>query len=147
VPIQAVGEPAAPAGPGQIAVTVGGEQQAGGIFTVPLTISNVSDVSTVSVTITYDPSILQAASVSQGTFMAQGGVTPTFAPKIDAAAGRIDIAVTRTGSGASGQGLLAGIQFMAISPGTAQLAVTGIVTSTTGQPVNVQTVPAAVIVK
>jgi general secretion pathway protein D len=148
VPIQPVGqEPAAPAGTGQIAVTVGGEQQVGGLFTVPVTISNVSDVGAASLTVTYDPSVLQAVSVSGGTFMAQGGATPTFVPEIDAAAGRVNLAFTRAEAGASGQGLLAGIQFKAISPGTAQLAISGVVTGVGGQAIAVRPVPAAVIVR
>jgi hypothetical protein len=148
VPIQAVGGDAPPAaGPARIQVTVGGEQQTGGMFTVPVTIAGVTDASTISITITYDPTVVQAASVSPGTFMAQAGGTPGFVPKIDAAGGRVDLALTRTGTGVSGQGLLAGIQFMAVSPGTAQIAITAVMTDSSGQPIAVQTVPAAVVVR
>ena len=148
VPIVPAGEtPAPPAGAGRLAVTVGAEQPVGGTFTVPVTLANVTDVGSVSLTITYDPSLVQAVSVSQGTFMAQGGTSPVFVPKIDAASGRVDLAITRTAAGASGEGLLAGIQFKAVSPGMGQIAISGVVTGVGGQAITIQPVPASVIVK
>ena len=51
--------------------------------------------------------------------MRQGGVTASFTPRIDAATGRVDIAITRAGdqTGASGAGLLAALIFDAVAPG------------------------------
>ena len=77
----------------------------------------MSDLGAVTLTITYDPKVVKATSVSPGTFMQQGGVTPVFVPKIDEATGRIDIAVSRGGTapGATGTGLLAGLVFQAVA--------------------------------
>ena len=60
--------------------------------------------------------------------MRQGGNTPTFAPKIDAVLGRIDIAISRPNdeSGASGTGLLAGVLFQAVAPGNSQVNATAV---------------------
>jgi hypothetical protein len=102
-----------------------------------------------AVTITYDPKVLRATSVTQGTFMAQGGVSPTFTPKIDQEAGRIDIALARPGdeTGVSGDGLLAGIVFEAISAGSSQISVAGVATAPNGQAVPLRMVPASVTVR
>ena len=153
VPIQPVGEtgaPATPTGPAQLSATVGGEQQANGPpFTVPLTMSNVKDVNTVSVTVTYNPAVVQATSVSQGSFLAQGGVQPAFVPKIDAQSGRVEIAIARPSGGATtaGSALLASIQFRPMAAGTSPITVTAVVNGADGKPVTVQTVPATVVVK
>ena len=49
------------------------------------------------VTVSYNPAILRVRTVQDGTFMRQGGVTASFTPRIDAANGRVDIAIARTG--------------------------------------------------
>ena len=66
--------------------------------------------------------------------MQQGGVTPTFTPKIDAALGRIDIAIARPNDepGASGTGLLAGIVFQAVAPGSSQVTATAVTLNANG---------------
>jgi hypothetical protein len=110
--------------------------------------TNAQDVNTVSITLTFDPNVIQVAGVSPGTFMQQGGVSPTFVPRMDPQTGRVDIAIARPGgSGATGSGLLAGIQFKGVKPGTAQISVTAVAATAAGQPVRIQTVPATVVVK
>ena len=124
-------------------------QVGGPVYTVPVTITGVQQVGTVTLTLTYNPAVLRAEAVTQGTFMQQGGVTTTFAPKIDAAAGRIDIPISRPASanGASGTGLLVGIAFQAVGAGSSTVAVSGVVLTADGKPVPVQMVPANVTVK
>ncbi len=153
VALQPVVTPAPPPQtPAQLLVSApAAEFQMGGApYSVPVNVSNVSQLGAITLTITYDPAVLKAESVVQGTFMQQGGVTPTFAPKIDAAAGRIDIVVTRGGDqpGAGGAGLIAGIVFKAIGAGTSKISVVGVATTPAGQPIPLQTgSPASVIVK
>jgi len=103
----------------------------------------------VSLTVTYDPAVLRAVNVSQGAHMQQGGVTTSFVPKIDAAAGRVEIAIARPFErpGASGTGVIAGISFEAVKAGTSAIGITGVLTTTTGQKVDVQMVAASVTVK
>lgn len=142
-------DPAPAAGATQVIVTVGGEQQAGGPpFTVPLSISNATEMNAITVSLTFDPKVLQIVGVSPGVFMQQGGVSPTFVPRMDNQAGRLDIAIARpTSTGASGSGTLAGVQFRAIAGGSVQISVSAVATTAAGQPVRVQSVPAAVIVR
>jgi general secretion pathway protein D len=123
----------------------------GGPYPAPITISDVSLLSTVTITVTYDPTMLRATTVTQGTFMSQGGVSPTFAPKIDEASGRIDIAISRgadkPGATIVGTQLLAAVVFQALKPGTADINITGVATDAAGQPIQLQSVPAKVTVK
>jgi general secretion pathway protein D len=150
VPIQPVGAQPEPAGIAQIALTAPAELQAGGPpYNVPIGVTGVSRLGTVALTVTYDPKVLRAVSVTQGSFMAQGGVTPAFTPKIDEAAGRIDIVITRPGdqTGASGEGLLAGIVFEALAAGSTQIGLSGVATDVAGQALPARLVPASVVVR
>jgi hypothetical protein len=77
-------------------------------------------------------------------------VTPTFSPKIDAAAGRVDIVVTRgvDQPGATGTGPLAGIVFKGVASGTSKITVVGVAMTPSGQAIPVQAgPPASVVVK
>jgi len=156
VPVQAVPNPAEapkpPAGAGQLLVSTPGSELAlsGGPYAVPVQIANVSQVGAVAITLTYNPAVLRATVVNQGTFMQQGGTTTTFVPKIDAAAGRVDIAISRTGASganATAASLLAAVMFQPVAAGTSQITLTGAVTSVGGQPIAVQTASASVVVK
>jgi type II secretory pathway component GspD/PulD (secretin) len=153
VPIQPVENVPAPSAlpPAQVILTTPGTefQVGGGPYSVPLRITNVSQLGTITMTVTYDPKLLRATQVNQGSFMQGGGVTPTFAPKIDAAAGRIDIVISRGAdrTGATGTGLLAAVVFDAIAPGQTKLAVTATALTATGQSIQVQTQGSAVTIK
>jgi len=87
--------------------------------------------------------------VQEGTFMRQGGVTASFTPRIDAAAGRVDIVVTRIGdqTGASGAGLLASLLFDAVGAGGSLIQMSGVATTPEGTPVPVQFSPVTVTVR
>src|SRR5690606_11444499 len=87
---QATASPAPPPGPtARITVTTPGPtfQVGGGPYTVPISVVGAQRLSTISLTITYDPAILRVRSVQEGTFLQQGGVTPTFTHHIDPVAG------------------------------------------------------------
>jgi type II secretory pathway component GspD/PulD (secretin) len=121
----------------------------GGPYTVPVSITNVSRASSVTVTITFNPSVLRVRSVQEGSFMRSGGVSAPFTQQVDNAAGRIDIAVTRTGdtTGASGAGLIAAILFDAAAAGGANLTATATVAQPDGSQVPVTVPPVAVTVR
>jgi Flp pilus assembly secretin CpaC len=121
----------------------------GGPAIVPLSITGADQISTLTLTITYDPNLLRVGGVTQGTFMSQGGANPTFSPKLDVAAGRVDMVFSRPPSagGASGGGLLAAITFQAIAPGVANVTVTGVATSASGAAVPIRGTPATIVVK
>lgn len=149
--VPAVADPAATATPAQVIVTVPGTvfQIAGGPYTVPVSINNASRVSVVSLSITFNPNVLRVRTVQDGTFMRQGGVGASFTPRIDAATGRVDIAITRTGdqAGASGSGLLAALLFDAVGSGGSMIQVSGVANTPEGAPVPIQFSPVTVTVR
>jgi len=142
---------AATATPSQVILTVPGTtfQVAGGPYTVPVSINNASRVSVMTLTITFNPNVLRVRNVQDGTFMRQGGVGTTFTPQIDAAGGRVDIAIIRTGDqvGASGAGLLAALLFDAVGPGSAIVTASGVASTPEGAAVPLQFSPVTVTVR
>jgi general secretion pathway protein D len=124
-------------------------QMGGQPYNVPVTVSNAAALSSLTLTVTYNPAVLRATVVNEGSLMRADGATTSFVPKIDAATGRIDVVVTRPGDkvGASGNGLLASIVFEAIGAGTSQISLSGLGLSATGQAVQLQFVPATVTVR
>ena len=104
--------------------------------------------STVSLTLTYDPTKLRVRSVQQGSFMRTGGIDPVFSSQTNTP-GRIDITLSRAGdaTGASGTGLLAAVLFDAIAPGTATLTTSGAATGPGGTAMGLQFQPIMVIVQ
>lgn len=153
VPVEPNTPPAVPAptGPARLIVTPPGtELQVGGQpYTVALSLENAAKVATMSLVVTYNPAVLRASVANEGNALRADGATTSFAPKIDATTGRIDLAIARPGDtvGASGSGLLASIVFEAIAPGQSQIAVAGVAMNPEGQRVPLQLVPATVTVK
>jgi type II secretory pathway component GspD/PulD (secretin) len=137
--------------PAQIIVTPSGTEFriAGGPYIAPLSINNASRVSTLSLTISYNPAVLRVRTVQEGTFMRQGGAIASFTSKIDAAAGRVDIVVTRSSdqTGASGAGLLASLLFDAVGAGGSLIQVSGVATAPDGSPLQLQFSPVTVTVR
>jgi general secretion pathway protein D len=114
-----------------------------GPYTVPIQITGASQISSVAVTVTYNPAVLRLRATTEGSFMRTGGVAATFTQQPDAAAGRIDIAIVRTGdvTGVAGTGLLAALLFDAVGAGPANLAVTATASAPGGSPVPLQFAP------
>ena len=108
-----------------------------GPYTVPVSITDASQVSSLSLTITFNPTVLRVRSVQEGSFMRAGGVAATFLQQVDAASGRIDIAIVRPDdpTGVAGTGLLSAILFDAVGGGLANLTITGSATGPGGAPV------------
>jgi Flp pilus assembly secretin CpaC len=143
--------PATSAATAQVIVTPPGTEfrVASGPYTVPVSINNASRLSIMTLTVTYNPNVLRVRTTQDGTFMRQGSVATTFTPRIDAAAGRVDIAITRTAdqAGASGSGLLAALVFDAIGPGGSMIQVSGVASTPEGAPINLQFTPVNVTVR
>jgi hypothetical protein len=141
----------AQATPAQIIVTPPGTEfrVGGGPYSTSVSVNNASRVSVLSLSITFNPAVLKVRTINEGTFMRQGGVAAVFAPRIDAAAGRVDIAVSRTGDqmGASGIGVIAAIMFDAIAPGSSQISVSGVANTPEGTPVALSFSPVTVTVR
>jgi type II secretory pathway component GspD/PulD (secretin) len=112
----------------------------GGPYTVPISISGAQQVSSIALTVTFNPAALRVRSVQEGSFMRTGGSAATFTQQVDATTGRIDIVIVRTGdtTGVAGTGLLAAVLFDAVGGGAANLTITGSATSPRGTPVALQ---------
>jgi general secretion pathway protein D len=135
----------------QIVVTPPGPEfrVGAGPYTVAVSATNASRLSGLSLTITFNPAALRVRAVQEGSFMRAGGAQATFTQMVDAAAGRVDIAIVRTGdaTGVAGTGLLAAVLFDAVGGGAANLSVTGTATAPGGTPASLQltAVPAVTV--
>ena len=118
----------------------------GGPYTLPVSVTGAARLSSMSLTVTYNPAVLRVRSVQEGSFMRSGGVQAAFTTS-QADAGRIDIAVVRPGdaTGVAGTGLLAAILFDAVAPGPANLTVTGTGSAPGGAPLSLQFAPVAAV--
>lgn len=150
-PVLPRAEPAGPAAGAQILVTPPSLQfqVAGGPYTIPISVTGASRLSTVSLTMTFNPQALRVRTIQEGSFMRQGGVNATFVPQVDGTIGRIDMTVTRPGDavGASGTGLLGVMLFDAIAAGSSTFTVNGIATTPEGTPIPLSFTSASVVVR
>lgn len=150
-PTTATQPPPTAGGGGRITLAAPPEMRVGaGPYTVPVSISGASRLSTLSLSISYNPAILRVRSVQEGTFMRQGGIAAAFTSQVDSVGGRIDIAITRPGdqTGAVGSGLLAAILFEPVAAGGSTLNITGVGSvAGTGVAAVLQFAPASVVVK
>jgi type II secretory pathway component GspD/PulD (secretin) len=124
-------------------------QVAGGPYTVPFAIAGASKISTISLSITFNPKVLRVRLPQEGDFMRKGGAKVTFTYKVDEAVGRVDVTVTRASdtTGASGDGVVLGVIFDAIGVGASPVGVAGVATAPGGALVPLQFMPATVTVK
>jgi len=119
----------------------------GGPYTMPISVVNASRLSTVTLTVTFDPALLRVRSVQEGSFMRTGGVNVSFAHQ--EGSGRVDITISRgaDATGAVGTGLLAAVLFDAIAPGSATLSLSGSATGPGGTPMGLQFRPVTVTIQ
>ena len=145
------GAPQAPSSaPARITLSPPSEMRVGsGPYTVPISVAGASRLSTITISVTYNPALVRVRSVQEGTFMRQGGIAPAFNSQVDEKSGRIDIVITRPGdqTGASTAGLLAAILLEPLAAGTGSLAVTGSATVPGGASAPLQFLPAGITVR
>ena len=60
---------------------------------MPISIANASRLSTITLTLTYDPALLRSRTVQEGSFMRSGGANATFTQQVGH--GRVDITIIR----------------------------------------------------
>jgi type II secretory pathway component GspD/PulD (secretin) len=141
---------AAPSSAQVVLTTPGSELRVGGgPYTVPISIANASRVSTITLSIAFNPAVLRVRTIQEGSFMRQGTVAVAFSQQVDAAAGRIDVTLSRTGdqAGASGSGLLAAVLFESVAAGSSNLSMSGLATTPQGVPVPLVFSPVSVTVR
>ena len=119
----------------------------GGPYTVPLLINEASRISTVTLTLVFDPTKLRVRSVQEGSFLRAGGVPVVFTQAANG--NRIDLSLSRSAdaTGASGTGVLAAILFDAIAPGPVTLTLSGTATGPGGAGMGLRFAPVTVTVQ
>jgi general secretion pathway protein D len=122
-------------------------QVGGGPYNVPITVSNAVGLTTISITVAFDPQRLRVRSVQEGSFMRSGGVNATFAQQVSP--GRVDITITRANdtAGASGTGLLGSLLVEPTGPGTVPITISGFASGPGGTPMGLQLRPATIMVQ
>jgi hypothetical protein len=119
----------------------------GGPYTVPISVVGATRLSTITLTLTFDPSKLRVRMVQEGSFMRTGGVAATFNQQVNG--GRIDITISRgaDSTGANGTGVLAAVLFDAIAPGSVALTTSGAGTGPGGTTMGLQFRPVTITVQ
>jgi general secretion pathway protein D len=119
----------------------------GGPYTVPLLINDASRISTVTLTLIFDPTKLRVNRVQEGSFLRSGGAPVVFTQSANG--NRIDISLSRgaDATGASGTGVLAAILFDAIGPGPVTLTLSGSATGPGGAAMGLRFTPVTVTVQ
>ncbi len=136
--------------PAQVVVTPPADMRVGGgPYTIPISINGANRLSTLTLTISFNPAVIRVRAVQEGPLMRQGGGTPTFTQQVDAAGGRVDIAVTRPGdqTGIAGSGIVAAIVVEPVAPGGSSITVSGVGTVAGGGMAPLVFLPANVTVK
>jgi type II secretory pathway component GspD/PulD (secretin) len=118
-----------------------------GPYSVPVSINGATRLTTITLTVQFDPAILRLRMVQEGSFMRTGGGTVSFNQQ--PGPGRVDITISRGADavGVSGTGLLANLLFDTIAPGSATLTVSGAATGPGGTPMGLQFRPMTVVVQ
>jgi len=118
-----------------------------GPYNIPLSITGAQRLSTVTLTVTFDPRVLRVRTVQEGSFLRSGGANVTFTQQVNN--GRIDITMARgaDATGVSGTGLLSAVLFDAIAPGTVTLTVSGTATGPGNTPMGLQFRPVTLTVQ
>ncbi len=118
-----------------------------GPYNIPLSVTGAQRLSTVTLTLTFDPRILKVRSVQEGSFLRAGGANVTFTQQVNG--GRIDIIISRSAdaTGVSGTGLLAAVLFDAIAPGNVTLTASGTATGPGNTPMSLQFRPVSLTVQ
>jgi cohesin domain-containing protein len=119
----------------------------GGPYNVPITITNATRISGITLALTYDPTLLRPRTVTEGGFMRTGGYNATFNNQIGN--GRVDIVIIRAAdsTGATGTGLLGAVMFDAIAAGTTTLGISGTATGPGGTAMGLQFRPVTVTIQ
>jgi general secretion pathway protein D len=106
--------------PAQLTATVGQT------FTTDLVVSGAQNLFSVPVQLQYDPSKLELVNVSSGSFLAQGDQAVALVHRDDPATGVMRVTASRppNSGGASGQGPVFTLTFVAKAPGQTTIAIT-----------------------
>jgi general secretion pathway protein D len=101
-------------------------QKQGGTFTVNVQMGHAVDVASVPIQIAYDPKVLQFVSVSNGEFLSRDGQPVALVHRDDSSVGKLQITAQRPAGtpGATGDGTVFSLVFMAKAKGTGTVSIT-----------------------
>ncbi|HYN15226.1 MAG TPA: cohesin domain-containing protein [Terriglobales bacterium] len=101
-------------------------QATGSTFPVNVMLTGGQDVFSVPLQISYDAKLLQLVNVSNGSFLSQDGQPVALVHRDDPATGMLQVTATRppASGGASGQGTVLTLTFLARAPGQGTVAIT-----------------------
>ena len=101
-------------------------QTTGSTFPLNIMLAGGQDVFSVPLQISYDSKVLQLVNVSNGSFLSQDGQPVALVHRDDPAGGMLQVTATRPPSsgGASGQGTVLTLTFLAKVPGEATVTIT-----------------------
>jgi len=109
-----------------LSVASPGTVSQGSTFTVDVNISGVTDLYDYQLDLAFNPSVVSAMAVLEGSFLSSGGPTVFLPGTIDNAAGTITLnADTLVGAipGVTGSGTLLEFEFSALAAGTSELVI------------------------
>ena len=111
-------------------VTIGSATVAvGDLVTIPLSITGADDLTSWQFDLAFDPAVVQANAVAEGPFLSSFGTTLFGPGVIDNSTGLISIvtdAYVDLPPTPSGDGVLAGIDFLALAPGVSPLVLSSV---------------------
>ncbi|KQW48235.1 MULTISPECIES: cohesin domain-containing protein [unclassified Roseateles] len=103
----------------------------GDAFTLDVRVADAPDLYAFQFDIAFDPALMQAGAVLEGSYLSAGGGATFFIPgDIDNSAGTVSFTANTLvgpGPGISGGGLLVQLSFQALAPGQAGLAFSNVV--------------------
>jgi len=109
--------------------SISSQVKAGEQFSLALSVSSPEDIRGLPMLISYDSTLVQAVSVTEGDFFKQGGAVTIFNQQIDALKGQVFAAgvrqtVSESDIGIKGTGVVATLTFRALKPGRANIQLT-----------------------
>jgi len=156
--ISAPAAPAAPAAPvapvssqpGLLQISAPSGISNGQPFNVEVRASNVNNLGTASMVLTYDPALVEFVSAQEGSFFNRDGKPTQFSSKADGAAGGMTVSLARGPGmgGVTGSGPLFTATFRARKPGSAGFGFrSATLSATDGMPLAMMLFSTAVIIK
>ena len=109
-------------------------------FSLEVKVSDVNELASAPLVLTYDPIFVEFVSATEGSFLKKDGKLVTFSSKVDAASGTVTITLARgAGSGGvSGDGTLVSALFRAKKQGSASFGFRNVsFSSADGKPVTI----------
>jgi len=143
-------KPAAPAAPqrGLLQITAPSTLTIGQQFSLGVNVSDVKELASAPVVLTYDPVFVDFISAAEGNFLNKDGKPTVFSSKADAASGTVTVSLARgTGTGGvSGNGTLFLAMFRAKNQGPASFGFRNVnFTAADGRPLSM--LPFSIVVE